>query len=386
MNETGLAVETTTLFLTTESEPRYALGVFAILCFTIGVPGNCIVLSYFVSKFKSGRAPSTIAYIFISGTDTLLCILIIFGGVSDFTRTPALFGSELVCGVWGIFWNATTRLSVFLVGILSLSRTLSFVFPLNRYFSKLSHFAVPIGTYTILQTLQSTVPFWVNQKYVYSGLYGICTYYLDSVYNYTSWQYKLIMFVIVDLEILIPFFTILISCGVSIYFLRRDMNSLHAGRGAETPNNKVHASITITVITCVYLVLNLPSCVVYIMYAISRFTNGSFEFWLYMPMEFEVFAAMHFIPINSTANLIVYIVRMKSLQRYIWRILLKAKYCLMLNFQQRPSLKLSRDFSAYSNHHFFMRDLCSRQCANGTSRHGSIAIFSEKGGTINTKF
>jgi hypothetical protein len=63
----------------------------------------------------------------------------------------------------GMLWNMAPRLSVFLMAVLSISRTISLVYPLRRI--RRQDVALPILFYTALQLVQATLPFWFGAKY-----------------------------------------------------------------------------------------------------------------------------------------------------------------------------------------------------------------------------
>ena len=57
-----------------------------------------------------------------------------------------------------MLWNIAPRLSVYLIAVLSISRTVSLIYPLRH--SSRKETAAPILVYTVLQIVQATLPFW----------------------------------------------------------------------------------------------------------------------------------------------------------------------------------------------------------------------------------
>ena len=76
-----------------------------------------------------------------------------------------LFASPIVCNFQGMLWEIAPRMSVFLVAVLSISRTISLLFPFRRI--KKVHIVMPVVSYLILQTVQATIPYWFGAAYTY---------------------------------------------------------------------------------------------------------------------------------------------------------------------------------------------------------------------------
>ena len=79
-----------------------------------------------------------------------------------------LFSSPVVCTMHGILWNIAPRMSVFLIAVLSISRTISLLFPFRRI--KRQHVLTPVVLYMIIQVVQSTLPYWFGAVYKYKKI------------------------------------------------------------------------------------------------------------------------------------------------------------------------------------------------------------------------
>ena len=100
-----------------------------LLCFTLGTSGNLLSLSYFLTKTRD--IPTTL-YTIISVVDVLVSLLVLPLGlpyVLDNRYGWLLETSRVVCTTWGMLWYTCTILSVFLVAVMSISRTAHLVWP-----------------------------------------------------------------------------------------------------------------------------------------------------------------------------------------------------------------------------------------------------------------
>ena len=82
-----------------------------------------------------------------------------------------------MCQVWGVLWNAFARLSVFLVAVLSISRTFSLKYPFRGVSKRL--ILGLIAGYAVLQGVQSTIPYWFGVWYRYYGTHLQCQWFYE---------------------------------------------------------------------------------------------------------------------------------------------------------------------------------------------------------------
>ena len=133
-------------------------GILALYMATFGVIWNAMALAFFL---KSKKDVIKIIYISISIIDFLTCLMMAPIGISDLDfRRGHFFSYRMLCNAHGFLWNVAARLSVFLVMVLSVTRTVYLLFPF-RSISKKSVLIIIIF-YTVLQLLQASVPFAVS--------------------------------------------------------------------------------------------------------------------------------------------------------------------------------------------------------------------------------
>ena len=294
-------------------------GVIGSACFAVGTIGNLITLTYFVTK--TNRSISTLLYVCISLTDTIISILILSVGISNFMGgDPGLFSNKLYCNIWGLVWNIAARMSVFLVGVLSISRTISLIYPLRKISRK--HIIIPCVIYFVILIIQSTIPYWYGVQYRYDKNIHSCTWYFTDIFDRYSMEHKILYFVLVLLEYVIPAIPIISSCLISVYILRRSISTVGQ---TNTGKIKINATVTIILLTIAYIVFNVPSCIYYSLWSISIFTNYTFPWYSNMStitlIILRASLELHYIALNSIANAILYFCRIQKLREHVLRII-----------------------------------------------------------------
>ena len=91
--------------------------------------GNLIAASYFATRRKD---LPTLLYVFTTVTDaTLIFFSLVAGLCFFFDRRPLLFDYHWFCYMWSLVFHSLQYFSIFLVAVLSLSRTWSLLRPLS---------------------------------------------------------------------------------------------------------------------------------------------------------------------------------------------------------------------------------------------------------------
>ena len=138
------------------------MGTLLLLTSFFGTLANCLAIVYFT---RQRREISNIIYMCIVGVDIMNSLLMFSPGVSYFmSRHPFLLDNSWICDMWGVLFHVTSRLSVFLVAALSLSRTISLTFPFYRL--KKRHVLVPMGIYILLLIGPALFPFYYHSRYM----------------------------------------------------------------------------------------------------------------------------------------------------------------------------------------------------------------------------
>ena len=105
------------------------VGTF-LMVFTVifGSFFNCVSLKYFVKTIQA----NIFAEIFMAVcvTDLVTCVATVFVSLCYvMKRAPLMFENQIFLEVWGSIWLFTTRYSVFLVVLLSVTRTIRIACP-----------------------------------------------------------------------------------------------------------------------------------------------------------------------------------------------------------------------------------------------------------------
>ena len=129
-------------------------GVAHVLCFVIGILGNIVLIWYFWTHVRHDLP--TILYVLCCANDILTSALVIFVAVCLFNKREAyFFGNETFCKCWALLSRINQRVTVFLVMVLSISRTISLTSPLRHIRRRFA--LVSIGIWVFLAILYEVV-------------------------------------------------------------------------------------------------------------------------------------------------------------------------------------------------------------------------------------
>lgn len=279
------------------------LFVIYLACFIIGIPGNIMAMKYFI---KERRMTS---YLFLSTAviDVLaLLVKCIPIGVSLlFNRLPMIYSSHFACNVLGMLQNATIMATVFIVAVLSSTRTYSLVFPLQPLRRKVVGWCMMV--YFIVLTLHETLPVAVGKlRFSYSREDVICwdggplsTY--DDVFD--------------SLFLALPIVPIAICCIVSVH-------QVYYSQRNQVSRSKLKRSATITIIlyTVTYIILNIPNFVNYILWDITSIIYswpGPIYSSLFMQYYSWNISGELCLVLNSVFNPLIYLFRIQSYRQWV---------------------------------------------------------------------
>ena len=281
-----------------------------MICFFIGGIGNFFALHFFSTRNKD---LAKAIYIFICAIDFVISlqapILAAPFISSDVIRV--IKRAQVFSQFWGILWMVTSNCSVFLVAVLSLTRTWSVLFPFKKLVSK-SIVLLVILLYIVLLTVQATIPFWADMqpnrdKYQYIMEFNFPVW--NSEYLIRGRKIYQQVYIIEQYFPLIP---IVISGMITIASLKRSSTN--------SAINKANRQVTITILlfTFTYVILNIPRTVVYFLIAfidkeIMRFDVPYYHFF----HVYEIASVL----LNAAINPVLYFFRMKEFRRSIKRMI-----------------------------------------------------------------
>ena len=306
-------------------------GIMCVVCFVIGGLGNFASFLYFRNRRKDN---STIIYIVITFVDILISVLILPVGISYFAhRQPVVFQNDVFCNVWHFIWQTVSRLSVALVGILSITRTLCILLPLQVRISR-RKLLISIVVTTLLQLFTQSIMLWFNGRGKYDKHYVDCSlidieqeYYYYHVIPMQLWYW-------------LPFLPVTISCFISLYVLQRSkrlpiiamsrasLRTESKHRKSMLVKTKDDATLTIILLTVLYIVFNVPLCISNILWTIQDTLKKNFFKFDEPKYYFNNYVYSLCAPLNALANPIVYFLRMKRLRTAVMGKLSKKMFAL----------------------------------------------------------
>ena len=333
---------------TAAEDPKWvyiAFGLVETACVIIGAPGSAIILSYFILKLKSkDRSASTFLYIWISLMDLIISLLNFVSAISDFNLgEAAMLGNAHSCNIAGFLWTISRHMSVFMIGVLSIARTVSITFP----FLKVTrfHVAIPVVIYFCILVIQSSLPFVFitdlgTGGYTYLVGHSYCSFRIHQVFYPESLPYQIFSNWVTFGNKLLPLPVIVISCCVTVYQLRAAGSEI---RNAEGEKTKREATITIVMLTGIYIALNIPLCLVWFI-GLSWVTEDGWG-WLRNMfggnfVTYFKLIAFTSIGLNSLFNVVVYFCRLKGLRQHVRDMIRSTKELLQRNQRDasEPSL------------------------------------------------
>ena len=122
------APDITEFFSTTEYRVYdYILAGIITISMVTGLPGNLISLMYFLTRKKKDF--STLIYTWVCATDVCTFLIQLPVTTALFNnREPGIFDEKIFCIGWTVVFYYLQRMSMFLVMLLSVSRSIKMVF------------------------------------------------------------------------------------------------------------------------------------------------------------------------------------------------------------------------------------------------------------------
>ena len=309
----------------------HMLGAVCTLCLLIGCPANIVSFLYFLKRESRGslnRFYMAKLYRLISITDTLLCFLILPVILVSFSkhREPGIFASDVFCAAWGLLWNILPVLSVFLVAILSFSRTSLIVYPL-----KVLNFKTPLiflTTSVFILATEKLVAAFSNYgtSYSYWKRHMVC--YLQNVndnIHYEADSYDFIQAIIILVVQALPIIPILASFSICVYKLQMARKKeMRMSMVKKKISKHRKAKVTVIIVTAVYILCNIPVLFSHFFF-FSLFLQSLDQNGPGIPKELDriefsyvwVVAYAVLVVVNAACNPFVYFITMKEFKNYV---------------------------------------------------------------------
>lgn len=333
-------------------------GVFYCLCFVFGVLGNIFSFSYFLTRRKD--LPNTL-YKIITLTDVATSVASLAVGISFLSgREPGvIFGEKTLCKIWTYVWHLSSRLSIFLVVVLSGSRTYYLMKPFNK--QRVAPSLAIIFAYSLFQIGQ-TVGFQIQQHrdIRYIKPMARCVILFGKIQDKHVMLYMdMVRIVTFVLPMFIVFFSVLLSIKTTLR--RVDQNVRHGSGRKELQRSRNRATVTILLFTGVYAVFNVPLVVSEILHTIDyhndyRFDFHSFDYDKQYYLYYDNFISLLSVALNAAINPLLYLWRMPGCQNFV-----RKKSTPMRSFSIRKDSAISEFFAMNRLNHRLSEDKSSNQ-------------------------
>ena len=305
----------------------------------IGGVVNLLLLTFHLKQ--SNKSTTILLYCLMNGTDLLICILMIPTVISCWAGSKPLFFESLVAReIWLFLWEVSGRTSVFLIGLQSVLRTRALLFPFSRRIGKVSLAGIVI-TYTIILCCIKSTHLFYKIYSIFSPRTTRATFFftwLQRAMGAQKSETAFYMFLNNLFGYVIPFLPITISCIISVYCIRKSRRATYRRRSsrlersAKKPTQDQHrtATVTILILTIVYIVTNAPIFVLelnemMIGLSITLQKNIYFINWTVFIQSGHILEYVFIyvtcynvcILLNSALNGFVFLLRTASIREYI---------------------------------------------------------------------
>ena len=336
----------------------YVLGTPELVSVLVGLLLNPLTIPHF---FHHRKQFTSLLYLLISVTDILILGSCFPTAVSMLNMKSAmLLKNRVLCMLSGFVFNIFSRMSVFLIAMLSVARALQLIFPFTIIRSAI--YLVVMYIYLFLNISLAALPLMFSSKrYYYADFFAQCTWGINElsfVNSSSSSLWHAMTYTTIILPWLLPALIVVLSCIASVIVLLKssyrrrqfrsntketrkhyelrlksngaastekshEMDSFRSSQLEHKPaaesrsitNATAQATLTIVIMTLVYILFNVPCGVVYI-YLLSK------EFDPLTWMDFNpdllqmvfILLGRTSVALNSAANPIVYLCRMKPLR------------------------------------------------------------------------
>ena len=323
-------------------------GGVSLLGSLIGTVGNLLSIRYFA---RDRTKVSNMLYLWMIGIDVVTCVSLLHFGVA---RIYPAFGVKylaagILCNIFGFLYNISSRLSVFIVALQSILRSYSLVYPFKKTGSR--YVLIIVSVMAAIQVFQASLPYLWWKKYEFNSHWTLCLWYLDDICKPESKMYNVLYILTLILPFLLPAVPVLISCGVSITFIRtnpvpdipgmeispkitapnRILNKLCCSSGSAPAKKKRlsaaprlsqlsslvksrlkhRATVTILIITGIYIILNIPYWVYLTYNLIMPYTFSLFDMYL------GIFLNPLCVILNAAINPVVYFLRISGMRSHV---------------------------------------------------------------------
>jgi len=285
------------------------LAVTLTLCTLVGLPGNIVSLLYFYSSKQ--RNFSSLIYSLVSIVDICICVVQIPVMIALFnTRRPGIFAEPTFCKAWNAAFFYLQQMSMFLVLLMSVSRSIKIIFLLHKIEIRLLILSVLLYTGFIITRFIMTLFLHLGGKAVFA---------FSSPSPYCWFDIYVRPFSIIDqminaLSVGFPPIITTISFTVFVVMIRRGLDKMN--------KKKRQAAVTMALFTFLFLACNLPCFLNNILWFMTKLSYASeypepFYAKKFMFFYSWVISDIFCTALNAALNPVLYFCRIKNLRDWV---------------------------------------------------------------------
>ena len=253
--------------------PDILIASLAVILIVFGLVGNSTSLIYFWQRRKGSIHPKL--YVMICSVDILTCLIFLPVLVSLFNnRNPGLFLNPIFCKIWTLAMTLVWKLTMFLVMLVSVTRTLALTYPYYNIRSGFIMLSVVIYAGIIcLVDVGVIAGGWFTAEY--KNKEAMCDIrMLDEEKRAPHYFYSFL----IQTELLLLSAVVFLSFVFGTYRLikkRRERNSRRSKMvlGSREDAMFLQVSVTIAIFTAVFLSCHLPVYFLQLSYFLMEYTD-----------------------------------------------------------------------------------------------------------------
>ena len=276
-----------------------ATAIFLIAMGSLSTILNVLALKFFMKKNSIFNLVSKWAT--LTDLATLGASLPVMVSYSSY-RSPVMFANPTFCAGWHVIWRVITRFSLHLVGLLSVTRTITICYSLLRPL-KISMIKAGMAVDILAVSAAIIWSFLLDTNIVYFKMPVFCVAFNQMS---TSRNIMLDLFLV-----FVPFLVMAVSYTISLFKLVKDRGQLHkANRLLDLTGRRMQSGVTILAVTAMCIV---GSMVMFEMLQSGHQGGSSLPRQLYYYNYILVTSYM----LNSVANPLIYVWRLRDFRAYL---------------------------------------------------------------------
>ena len=258
-------------------------------------------------------------------------------------REAMWFSNYAFCAVSAVLWMHIAQFSVFLTGILSVTRTLILLNPLRRV--KKSIIIGTLCVYAVYINLQTIPPLVSDYGYFYFNKQDVGCW--EKTNKKVKW-YFISKPILTVMQLAVPILPILTSCVISTWVILSSMKV--SDKNTAVTSNKRSATVTIVYVTVAYIIFNIPMFVnqaLYLDYKIKKVIPYPDPYWNSVAMYWYSwnFTNALSVAMNAAMNPVIYFWRIRKFRSFVFG-LFTNMYAYIRNKPYRHSLMVSHHSTA----------------------------------------